>query len=68
MINLQQTGRNQCPCKNCPEHRQPCSDHCQKPEYLAWKDENEKINKRHREHIGSIWGRQEPHSRRGGNK
>ena len=46
MINLQNTGRNQCPCKNCPDHRQPCSDHCQKPEYLAWKDENEKINKR----------------------
>ena len=41
MINLQNTGRNRCPCKNCPDHRQPCSDHCQKPEYLAWKDEKE---------------------------
>ena len=33
------------PCMNCPDHMQPCSDHCTKPEYLAYKAEQETIRK-----------------------
>lgn len=64
MINLQQTGRNPCPCKNCPDHRQPCSDRCQKPEYLAWKQENEKIDAARRTSLCPVWGKPEPYDRR----
>lgn len=33
------------PCVGCPDRKQPCSDHCRKPEYLAWKAEREKVRK-----------------------
>lgn len=33
------------PCMSCPDNHQPCSDHCTKPEYLAYKAEQETIRK-----------------------
>lgn len=33
------------PCYGCPDHQQPCSAHCTKPEYLAWKAEQETIRR-----------------------
>lgn len=37
--------RSNCPCKDCPDRKPPCSDHCTKPEFLAWKAEKETIRK-----------------------
>jgi endogenous inhibitor of DNA gyrase (YacG/DUF329 family) len=31
------------PCKRCPDRYPTCSDHCQKPAFLEWKDEQERI-------------------------
>lgn len=31
------------PCNGCPDRYPACSDHCKKPEFLAWKAEQEKI-------------------------
>ena len=33
------------PCMSCPDRHQSCSDHCQKPEYLAYKAEQETIRR-----------------------
>ncbi len=35
-------GRYQ-PCMGCPDRYIACSDHCQKPEFLDWKAEQERI-------------------------
>ena len=37
--------RNMPPCGKCPDKKIACSDHCQKPEYLAWKEEQARIAK-----------------------
>lgn len=29
------------PCRGCPDRYTACSDHCQKPEFQAWKAEQE---------------------------
>lgn len=43
------------PCKGCPDRYTACSDHCKKPAFIAWKEEQAKIREaRHRE--SSIWG------------
>lgn len=36
-------GRNRPPCSRCPDKKPACSDQCKKPEFLAWKEEKEKI-------------------------
>ena len=36
-------NRNKPPCKGCEQRQCGCHDRCQRPEYLAWKAENEKI-------------------------
>lgn len=33
------------PCRGCPDRYTACSDHCKKPEYIAWKEEQAKIRK-----------------------
>lgn len=33
------------PCHKCPDRYPACSGHCQKPEFLEWKAEQEKIRK-----------------------
>lgn len=32
------TSRDVPPCKGCPDREYACSDHCQKPEYIKWRD------------------------------
>ena len=27
------------PCKGCPDRYTACSDHCQKPEFLKWREQ-----------------------------
>lgn len=36
-------GRDRPPCKDCPDRYPACSDHCRKPEFLAWKEKKQKI-------------------------
>lgn len=43
-----QRGGN--PCYGCHDRHIACSDHCQKPEFLDWKAEQEKIKKNRREY------------------
>lgn len=31
------------PCKGCADRYPACSDHCRKPEFLAWRTEQERI-------------------------
>lgn len=31
------------PCLGCPDRYPACSDHCMKPEFLAWKERNKTI-------------------------
>ena len=33
------------PCQGCPDRYTACSDHCKKPEFLAWKEEQETIRR-----------------------
>lgn len=31
------------PCKGCPDRYTACSDHCQKPEFLKWREKLETV-------------------------
>jgi len=48
------------PCRGCPDRYPACSDHCQKPEFLAWKAEQEKIRKNRAAYRQGAWLREEP--------
>lgn len=37
------SGGDKTPCYGCPDRYTACSDHCRKPEYLAWKERKRKI-------------------------
>lgn len=37
-------GRNMPPCGRCPDKKPACQDRCRKPEFLAWKEEKERID------------------------
>lgn len=39
--NLKSGRKN--PCWGCPDRYTACSDHCRKPDFLAWREEQEKI-------------------------
>ena len=50
------------PCYGCPDRYLACSDHCQKPEFLALKEKREKCREAKRRSseltsytIGEIW-------------
>lgn len=38
------------PCKGCPDRYPACSDHCVKPEKLAWNREQETIRENRRKY------------------
>lgn len=38
-------GRDRPPCQGCPDRKPACSDHCKKPEFLAWKEQKRKITR-----------------------
>lgn len=43
------------PCKGCPDRYPDCSDHCKKPEYLAFKAEQAKIREA-KQKESMLWG------------
>lgn len=52
------------PCRGCPDRYPACQDHCQKPERLAWKAEQEKIRENRKNYRAPAWIRHESLVRR----
>ena len=48
-------NRNKPPCKGCPDRKTACSDHCQKPEYLKWREEQTQIKKNREAYYSHVW-------------
>jgi hypothetical protein len=38
------------PCYQCPDRYTACSDYCRKPEFIAWKEEQERIREARRKY------------------
>ena len=47
------------PCKGCPDRYPACSDHCKKPEYLKWKEEQARIKRAKQAYQDPAWARPE---------
>lgn len=47
------------PCKGCPDRYPACSDHCRKPEYLAWREEMDRIRKARQDYRSPAWANPE---------
>ena len=47
------------PCKDCPDRVTACSDHCRKPEYLAWREAQARIKKAKEDYRQPTWARPE---------
>lgn len=47
------------PCKGCPDKVPACADHCRKPEYLAWREEQARIRKAMKDYRPPVWGKAE---------
>jgi hypothetical protein len=47
--HLLKSGRKN-PCYQCPDLYTACSDHCRKPEFLAWRAEQETIREARRKY------------------
>lgn len=58
MITTMRNARSG-PCKGCPDRYIACSDHCQKPEYLAWKEEQARIRKAKQDYYQPAWAHAE---------
>ena len=43
------------PCHGCPDRYPACSGHCEKPEYLEWQAEQEKIRQNRKKYKPPIW-------------
>ena len=43
------------PCKDCHDRYPACSGHCEKPEYLEWKAEQEIIRQNRKKYKPPIW-------------
>ena len=58
------------PCNGCPDRYPACSDHCIKPEYLAWKEEQARIRAARKAYYSNIWthGEANPGDYRDGKK
>lgn len=50
MANNPLPSRGGNPCKGCPDRYTACADHCEKPERLAWVEEQKKIRENRRAH------------------
>ena len=48
------------PCKGCPDRYPACSDHCQKPDFLKWKEEQALIRKNKQAYYPPSWKHPEP--------
>lgn len=42
------------PCKGCPDRYTACSDHCKKPDFIAWKAEQKMIRENRRAHYALV--------------
>ena len=58
MTETFRSGRK-CPCQGCPDRHYACSDHCKKPAFLGWKEEQEKIRKARQAYRQGAWLREE---------
>lgn len=58
------------PCNGCPDRYPACSDHCTKPAYLAYREEQEKIRQARKAYYSGIWtnGETDPNNYRCGKK
>lgn len=52
------------PCKGCQDKVIACSDHCQKPEYLEYRERLATIKKNERNYICPVWKHGDRDSRR----
>ena len=52
------------PCKGCQDRYPACSDHCEKPEFLAWKEEQALIRKNRRDYRPPAWMSEAPFEKR----
>lgn len=43
------------PCKGCPDRYPGCSDHCRKPQKLAWEAEQVRIRENRKKYTCPIW-------------
>lgn len=43
------------PCLNCPDRHTACSDHCQKPEKIAWDEKQARIRENRKKYECPIW-------------
>lgn len=58
------TNNRHNPCKGCQDRYTACSDHCQKPEFLAWKAEQAKIRAAKRAYREPVWINDSPYDKR----
>lgn len=49
------TQRKGNPCHGCPDRYPACSGRCKKPEYQAWKAEQDKIRENRKKYECPIW-------------
>lgn len=43
------------PCKGCPDKVPACADHCRKPVYLAWREEQARIKAAQKAYQSPAW-------------
>lgn len=58
------TSTRKNPCYKCPDRYPACSGHCQKPEFLAWKEEQALIRKNRQNYAPPAWIKEEGYIRR----
>ena len=64
MITTIRSTRGGNPCQGCPDRYTACADHCRKPEYLAYREEQARIRKARQAYQNGIWSNEEPYQKR----
>ena len=54
MADISRSSRHN-PCMGCPDRYPACSDHCEKPEFNAYKAEQAKIKENRGKYWSPIW-------------
>lgn len=47
------------PRHHCKDRYRACSDYCQKPEFIAWKEEQARIREARKKYRPPVWKREE---------
>ena len=55
----QELSSRDTPCHHCKDRYTACSDHCQKPEFIAWKEEQARIRQARQQYRPPVWKREE---------